>query len=84
MQDKSENLVTASELAEFVYCRRAWALSKQGLGVHEKTEAQRAGGIRFHEARAAELQPATPAFRRWAMLLAVISALLLALALASR
>lgn len=24
MQEKPENLVTASEFAEFVYCRRAW------------------------------------------------------------
>jgi hypothetical protein len=47
-----EDMVTASELREFVFCERAWFLSRQGLQVSARAEAQRAEGIEFHEARA--------------------------------
>jgi hypothetical protein len=47
-----EDMVTASELREFVFCERAWFLSRQGLQVSARATAQRAEGIQFHEARA--------------------------------
>src|SRR5580700_892277 len=47
-----EDMVNASELREFLFCERAWFLSRQGYRVSARAEAQRAAGIVFHEARA--------------------------------
>ena len=47
-----EDMVTASELREFLFCERAWFLSRAGHRVSAQAEAQRAAGIEFHEARA--------------------------------
>src|SRR5579863_6108474 len=47
-----EDMVNASELREFLFCERAWFLSRQGYRVSEQAQAQRAAGIVFHEARA--------------------------------
>jgi hypothetical protein len=48
----SEDMVSASELREFLFCERAWFLSRQGHRVSAQAEAQRAEGIVFHEATA--------------------------------
>jgi hypothetical protein len=47
-----EDMVNASELREFLFCERAWFLSRHGFRVSARAEAQRAAGIVFHEARA--------------------------------
>jgi hypothetical protein len=47
-----EEMVTASELREFLFCERAWVLSKQGYRVSAEAESQRAAGIVFHQERA--------------------------------
>ena len=48
----SEDMVSASELRDFLFCERAWFLSRQGHRVSAQAEVQRAAGIIFHEARA--------------------------------
>jgi hypothetical protein len=45
-------LISASELREFVYCERGWFLSQHGQKVSAQGQAQRDSGIVFHEARA--------------------------------
>ena len=47
-----EDMINASELREFLFCERAWFLSRAGHRVSTQAEAQRAAGIEFHEARA--------------------------------
>ena len=47
-----EDMINASELREFLFCERAWFLSRQGFRVSAQAQAQRAAGIEFHEARA--------------------------------
>lgn len=47
-----EDMVNASELREFLFCERAWFLSRQGYRVSARAESHRAAGIVFHEARA--------------------------------
>ena len=37
---------------EFVFCERAWWLSRQGYTVSPRAEADRAAGVAFHEQRA--------------------------------
>jgi hypothetical protein len=43
-----DELVSASELREFVYCERAWFLSRQGAVVTARAQEHRAAGIAFH------------------------------------
>jgi len=66
----SEDMVSASELREFLFCERAWFLSRQGHRVSAQAEAQRAAGIIFHEARAAAASRSSP----WVFWSAVILA----------
>ena len=47
-----EEMINASELREFLFCERAWFLSRAGHRVSAQAGAQRAAGIEFHEARA--------------------------------
>jgi hypothetical protein len=47
-----QDMINASELREFLFCERAWFLSRQGFRVSAQAQAQRAAGIEFHEARA--------------------------------
>lgn len=75
-----EELVSASELADFVYCRRAWGLAKQGMHVSEAAQLRRAVGNEFHEARAIVPPGSSVSFRRWALLLAVLACLFIVLA----
>ena len=76
-QENSGDLVNASELAEFVYCQRAWALAKQGGPVSETVEQRRSVGNRFHNERAASERCTSPAYVRWAILLLIAGLLLL-------
>lgn len=80
----SEELVSASELAEFVYCRRGWALSKQGMRLSAAVAERREVGNRFHDARTAEVPASPVVFRRWAVVLALIAVLCIVLALVWR
>ncbi|HEY7208804.1 MAG TPA: hypothetical protein VH477_00915 [Bryobacteraceae bacterium] len=78
-----EQMVSASELKEFVYCPHAWLLNQQGLRVMDRTVQERQAGIVFHEERA---EAAKKASNRqslwWAILLALLgSAFLLVQAL---
>jgi hypothetical protein len=66
-----EDMVTASELREFLYCERAWFLNRQGYRVSAEAEGHRAAGIVFHEVRAkAGRAGASPWPLRWAIILA--------------
>ena len=47
-----EDLVSASELREFVFCARAWFLARHGHPVSVEAREQRATGTAFHELRA--------------------------------
>jgi hypothetical protein len=75
-----EDMVTASELREFLFCERAWFLNRQGYRVSEAAEGHRAAGIAFHEVRAeagragASLWPL-----RWAIFLAGVGIVILLL-----
>lgn len=67
----SEDMVTASELREFLFCERAWFLNRQGYRVSAEAERHRAAGIAFHEVRAeAGRAGASPWPLRWAIILA--------------
>jgi hypothetical protein len=48
----AKDLISASELREFIFCERSWFLSRRGLPVSPEAESQRAAGIAFHRARA--------------------------------
>jgi hypothetical protein len=66
-----EDMVSASELREFLFCERAWFLSREGYRVSPEAEGHRAAGIAFHEVRAAAgREGASPWPLRWAIILA--------------
>ena len=76
-----EDMVNASELREFVYCERAWFLSRQGFEVSAAAQSQRNEGVAFHEARAAaSVRARSPWPMRWAVILAAAGIALLLLA----
>jgi hypothetical protein len=77
VHENSGEQVNASELAEFVYCQRAWALANQGGPVSEAVEQQRGVGNRFHNERAASEPGTSPAYVRWAVVLLIAGLLLL-------
>ena len=67
----ADDLINVSDLREFVYCERAWWLSRQGYVVSAKAQQQRAAGIVFHEARAgAASRGRSPWVTWWAVILA--------------
>jgi hypothetical protein len=75
-----EDLVNASELREFVYCERAWFLSRQGFPVSAFAQSQRNAGRGFQEVRAAAADRGrSPWPLRWAVILAVAGIALLLL-----
>jgi hypothetical protein len=78
-----EEMVSASELKDWIYCNLAWMLNQQGFRVTDKAVQERQAGILFHEERA---EAATKASNGqtlwWAILFALLGmALLLAKAL---
>jgi len=53
MPFSEEDMITASELRDFIYCARSWSLARHGFTVlPREVQAQRDAGIRFHEERA--------------------------------
>jgi hypothetical protein len=75
-----EDIVNASELREFLFCERAWFLSRKGFLVSANAELQRAAGIEFHQERAvAANRGRSPWPFRWALILACAGIALLLL-----
>jgi CRISPR/Cas system-associated exonuclease Cas4 (RecB family) len=74
------DMVTASELREFVYCERAWWLSRQGYGVSAKAQEQRAAGVVFHEQRAGAARRGSSNQALWWAILLILAAIALWLA----
>jgi len=66
-----EDMVNASELREFVFCERAWFLSRQGFWVSAVARSHRNAGIEFHEDRAAA---ADKGRNPWSLRLAIVLA----------
>jgi hypothetical protein len=75
-----DDMINASELREFVYCERAWWLSRQGYAVLPKSHAQRAEGIAFHEARAGAARKASSSQALWWAIVLALAALAIWLA----
>jgi hypothetical protein len=75
-----EDMVNASELREFLFCERAWFLSRKGFPVSAEAELQRTAGIVFHQERAeAAHRGRSPWAFRWAVILACAGIALLLL-----
>jgi hypothetical protein len=73
-----EDMVSASELREFLFCKRAWFLSKNGFQVSKQAVSQRTAGIVFHESRAAAASKGRSQWVFWgAVILAVAGIALL-------
>jgi hypothetical protein len=72
-----DETVKVSELREFVFCERAWYLTRQGLAVSKEAQARRADGIAFHEARAAAAEKGSSAQTVWWIVLLVLAAIAL-------
>jgi hypothetical protein len=71
---RPERFISASELGEYAYCRRAWWLrAVQGVTTHQQ-------GTRFDRGRAAHAHHAW--YLWWARLLGVLAALMLFIAVA--
>ncbi len=51
-QDGNAELVTATEIASFVYCREAWR-PQHGLGLEPANRAALDAGLQHHERKAA-------------------------------
>lgn len=66
----SDKWIRASEIGEYMYCRRAWWLRRvAGIRPTDPVHAARqAAGSAYHRAHAAELRSST----RWATLLNVV------------
>jgi hypothetical protein len=69
-----EDLITASEIASFVYCPEAWRL-EHGMGREPENRAAIDAGTRHHSRRAAAERVAGGAIRLGQMI--VVAALLL-------
>jgi hypothetical protein len=74
-----EDLLNASELREFVFCERTWFLARQGYAVSCHAQAQRAAGVAFHEARAADAQKGSNRHALWWIVLLLLLAIALLL-----
>ncbi len=74
---RPEDLITASEVARFVYCPEAWRL-EYGLGRPAANRASRDAGTRQHAVRAAAERLAGAAITLgWLALLAALALLVL-------
>jgi hypothetical protein len=60
----SENLIPATQLAEYVYCSRAWHLKQRGVPVSKETRVIQAQANAWHEVQGRSLT--TGHSYRWA------------------
>jgi hypothetical protein len=73
----TEDLISASELREFVFCERAWFLSRQGLAVSADARERREAGIALHQERAGAARTGKRAHAlRWAVILVLVALVL--------
>lgn len=77
----NDDLISASEIAEFVYCQRAWWYRQHGYASTQ--QAVMAAGTEQHETLNKQVQT-TIRLRRWAWRLVLLGAVLLALLLVLR
>jgi hypothetical protein len=75
-----EEMVSASELKDWIYCNHAWMLNQQGFRISDRAAEERQAGIVFHEQRAeAARKGSNRQTLWWAILFALLGmALLLA------
>jgi hypothetical protein len=67
-----EEMVSASELKDWIYCNYSWMLNQQGFRITDRAVEQRQAGIAFHEQRAEAARKATNRQTLWwAILLAL-------------
>jgi CRISPR/Cas system-associated exonuclease Cas4 (RecB family) len=71
----SAELVTASELREFVFCERAWWLNRQGYRVSRKAQASREAGVEFHEQRARAARTTSEGASLWVAIVLALAAI---------
>jgi hypothetical protein len=75
-RESGPELVTASEIAAFVYCPEAWRL-EHGLGFPPGNRAARDAGDRHHAGKAAErVAGGAIGLGRWLVVLAALALLL--------
>ena len=55
---RSHDLIRASEIGDFVYCRRSWFLSAQGVNPGLKQMEQRDAGIEYHQRHGEQVKSA--------------------------
>jgi hypothetical protein len=71
----SEKLISATQLAEYVYCSQAWYLKQHGVPVSKETRAIQAEATAWHEQQGRSL--ATGDSYRWAAYAAALLAVVL-------
>jgi hypothetical protein len=66
------DFIKASEIGEFVYCKRAWHLARHGAP--SALAAERARGVEFHErhSEAVHAPPSAAAIAGWVALAALL------------
>jgi hypothetical protein len=69
---RQEQYIRASDIGTFLYCRRAWHLSREGAP--SLLEMERAQGTAFHQQHGQRMQAAPRARRlaRWCALAALL------------
>ena len=74
-QANDNELVSASELREFVFCERAWWLKRQGYQVSRKAQAERVEGLAFHERRSRAARTASEGTTLWLAIVLLLAAI---------
>ena len=77
MPFKPEDVISASDISQWMYCHRAWHLAR--LGAENENQQALARGIHYHERHGRDVI-ASEAWRRFALLLMLVAGLLLLLA----
>jgi hypothetical protein len=75
-----QEMINASELREFIFCERAWALTRQGLRVSLEQQKRRALGVRFHETRAVAANRSRSPRIFWCAIILILAGVALLLA----
>ncbi len=55
---RSQDLIRASELGEYVYCRRSWFLSARGVAPSLKQMEKKQAGIEYHQIHGEQVKSA--------------------------